>query len=84
MCLWDSKERGGRPDAVQLVASIYKEWNAEIVFITSNFGGNRELMEGCKQLGIPAFVSPPHSCHVLVLEQFNFPPAGHALGLLSS
>jgi len=62
MCLWDSKERGGRPDIVQLVASIYKEWNAEVVFITSNLSGNTELMEGCKRLGIPAFVSLSGSC----------------------
>ncbi|KAF9652439.1 hypothetical protein BDM02DRAFT_3088819, partial [Thelephora ganbajun] len=55
MCLWDSKERGGRPDIVRLVASIYREWNAEVVFITSNWNGNKELMEGCKKLGIPAF-----------------------------
>lgn len=55
LCLWDSKERGGRPDIVGLVAEIYKEWDAEVVFITSNWGGNKELMEGCKKLGIPAF-----------------------------
>lgn len=55
LCLWDSRERGGRPDLVGLVAAIYKEWDAEVVFITSNWGGNKELMEGCKKLGIPAF-----------------------------
>jgi len=54
-CLWDSKERGGRPDIVHLVAALYREWNAEVVFITSNWGGNKELMEGCKRLDIPAF-----------------------------
>ncbi|KAF9788477.1 hypothetical protein BJ322DRAFT_1106467 [Thelephora terrestris] len=54
-CLWDSKERGGRPEIVGLVEAIYKEWNAEVVFITSNWDGNKELMEGCKRLGIPAF-----------------------------
>lgn len=57
MCLWDSKERGGRPDVVKLVTSIYKEWGAEVVFITSNYQGNKELMEGCKKAGVPAFVS---------------------------
>jgi len=57
MCLWDSKERGGRPDIIQLVAAVYREWNAEVVLITSNWGGNKELMEGCKKLHIPAFVS---------------------------
>jgi hypothetical protein len=57
MCLWDSKERGGRPDMVKLVTAIYREWQAEVVFITSNWQGNKELTEGCKQAGIPAFVS---------------------------
>lgn len=26
-----------------------------VVFITSNFIGNSEIMEGCKEAGIPAF-----------------------------
>ena len=84
MCLWDSKERGGRPDIVRLVASIYKEWNAEVVFITSNLGGNRELMEGCKKLGIPAFVSLPHPFSGGCARLISLPSTGHALGLLSS
>ena len=72
MCLWDSKERGGRPDIVRLVASIYREWDAEVVFITSNWGGNKELMEGCKKLGIPAFVSSFRSCSDLCVLTFSF------------
>ena len=76
MCLWDSKERGGRPDIIRLVASIYKEWNAEVVFITSNLDGNKELMEGCKKLGIPAFVSSPHSCSGVCAKLISPPPQG--------
>jgi len=53
--LWDSKERGGRPDVMKLIKETYISWGAEVVFITSNFGGNREMMEGCKKEGIPAF-----------------------------
>ena len=59
LCLWDSKKRGGRPDVVKLVKEAYASWNAEVVFITSNFQGNQELMEGCREAGIPAFVSIP-------------------------
>jgi len=55
MCLWDSRERGGRPDVVPLVIKAFHDWNAEVVFITSNFQGNQELMEGLKQAGVPAF-----------------------------
>ena len=84
MCLWDSKERGGRPDIVPLVAEIYREWNAEVVFITSNWDGNKELMEGCKRLHIPAFVSSlrfcPDPCGRLTLSS----SIGHTLGLLKS
>ena len=58
LCLWDSKQRGGRPDVMKLVRDAYHSWNAEVVFITSNLQGNQELMEGCKAEGIPAFVSP--------------------------
>ncbi|KAJ6497716.1 hypothetical protein C8R45DRAFT_137153 [Mycena sanguinolenta] len=53
--LWDSKERGGRPDVMELIKETYISWSAEVVFITSNFGGNREMMEGCKEEGIPVF-----------------------------
>ena len=73
MCLWDSKERGGRPDIVQLVAAIYREWDAEVVFITSNWDGNKELMEGCKKLHIPAFVSLPRSCSGACASQDRYP-----------
>ena len=48
---------GGRPDTMKLVKEAYKSWNAEVVFITSNYQGNQELMEGCKEAGIPVFVS---------------------------
>ncbi|KAE9408731.1 hypothetical protein BT96DRAFT_913857 [Gymnopus androsaceus JB14] len=53
--LWDSKKEGGRPDTMELIKSIYTSWNAEVVFITSNWIGNKEMMEGCKEAGIPAF-----------------------------
>ncbi|KAG7090478.1 hypothetical protein E1B28_009592 [Marasmius oreades] len=53
--LWDSKQRGGRPDTMKLIKETYKAWDAEIVFITSNWTGNKEMMEGCKQANIPAF-----------------------------
>ncbi|KAF7799897.1 hypothetical protein EIP86_011139 [Pleurotus ostreatoroseus] len=54
-CLWDSKARGGRPDVMKLVREAYHAWGAEVVFITSNYQGNKEIMEGCKAEGIPAF-----------------------------
>ncbi|EEB94247.1 hypothetical protein MPER_06967 [Moniliophthora perniciosa FA553] len=47
--------RGGRPDTMKLIRETFKSWNAEVVFITSNWIGNTEMMEGCKKEGIPAF-----------------------------
>jgi hypothetical protein len=47
---------GGRPDVMKLIKEVYHSWGAEVVFITSNLQGNREMMEGCKLEGIPAFV----------------------------
>ena len=47
---------GGRPDVMKLIREAYRSWGAEVVFITSNLQGNREMMEGCKMEGIPAFV----------------------------
>ena len=48
---------GGRPDVMKLVREAYYSWGAEVVFITSNYQGNKEIMEGCKAEGIAAFVS---------------------------
>ncbi|PVG02815.1 hypothetical protein CPB86DRAFT_544846 [Serendipita vermifera] len=55
MILWDSKQRGGRPDTMQLLKDTYKSWNAEVIFITSNMQGNTEMMEGCREAGLNAF-----------------------------
>jgi len=55
--LISSVSQGGRPDVMKLIKEAYMSWNAEVVFITSNRAGNQEMMEGCKEAGIPAFVS---------------------------
>ena len=50
---------------MKLIKRVYRYWRAEVVFITSNRMGNKEMMEGCKQAGIPAFVSNvPLQAHV--------------------
>ncbi len=46
---------------MKLVREAYYSWGAEVVFITSNYQGNKEIMEGCKMEGIPAFVSDSFS-----------------------
>ncbi|KAI9433999.1 hypothetical protein H4582DRAFT_2081671 [Lactarius indigo] len=55
LLLWDSKLRGGRPDTMRILKEVYYTWDAEVVFITSNYVGNSEIMRGCKEAGIPAF-----------------------------
>lgn len=40
---------------MKLIKETYDSWGAEVIFITSNMGGNTEMMEGCKKAGIPAF-----------------------------
>jgi hypothetical protein len=52
---------GGRPDVMKLIKEVYVQWQAEVVFITSNWQGNKEMMEGCKEAGIPAVVSVVYS-----------------------
>ncbi|KAG9000656.1 hypothetical protein FRB94_005309 [Tulasnella sp. JGI-2019a] len=52
--LWDTKKLK-RPDTMKLLKETYEMWNAEVIFITSNLGGNTEMMEGCRSLGMPAF-----------------------------
>jgi len=55
LLLWDSKARGGRPDSIKILKEAYTYWNAEVVFITSNYIGNTEIMQGCKENNIPCF-----------------------------
>lgn len=55
LLLWDSKQRGGRPDLMKIVRESYHSWGAEVVMITSNYVGNFEMLHGCKEEGIPAF-----------------------------
>ncbi|KAI6778102.1 uncharacterized protein J7T54_001522 [Emericellopsis cladophorae] len=55
MILWDTKQRGGRPDTLQLLKDTWQSFEAEVVFITSNKRGNDELMQGCYEAGIHAF-----------------------------
>ena len=64
---------------MKLVREAYYAWGAEVVFITSNYGGNKEIMEGCKAEGIPAFVrrcsigpcSPRHDETVVLTLALN-------------
>jgi hypothetical protein len=43
---------------MELVRDAYWSWRAEVVFITSNYQGNQEIMQGCREEGIPAVVRP--------------------------
>ncbi|KAF8754673.1 hypothetical protein RHS01_06110 [Rhizoctonia solani] len=52
--VWDTK-KFGRPNTMELLAETFSLWKAEVVFITSNWQGNQEMMQGCKMRGIPAF-----------------------------
>jgi hypothetical protein len=74
-------DKGGRPDVMKLVRDAYWSWGAEVVFITSNYQGNKEIMEGCKIEGIPAFVRVRISHWVNILI---FPSLGNVVGLLKS
>ena len=67
---------------MKLVRDAYHSFNAEVVFITSNYQGNQEIMEGCKSEGIPAFVSRFYSL-IAELDGFSRSCVGHALGFLS-
>ncbi|EXM18457.1 hypothetical protein RAB80_004022 [Fusarium oxysporum f. sp. vasinfectum] len=55
MILWDTKERGGRPDTMQLLRDTWNNFGAEVIFITSNMKGNDEMMQGCREEGMHAF-----------------------------
>jgi hypothetical protein len=40
---------------MKILKEVYDTWQAEVVFITSNYIGNSEIQQGCKEAGIPAF-----------------------------
>lgn len=74
--------QGGRPDVMKLVKEVYASWQAEVVFITSNFQGNKEIMEGCKESGIPAFVRYIFTSILLEESSDAVDLAGHSVGFL--
>ncbi|KAH9013126.1 hypothetical protein EDB84DRAFT_903855 [Lactarius hengduanensis] len=63
-----------------LVKEVYASWRAEVVFITSNRQGNQEIMEGCKEAGIPAFVSKAHGLRLMTTDLVR--ASGNTVGLL--
>jgi hypothetical protein len=73
--------KGGRPDIMKLIKEVYSSWGAEVVFITSNFQGNQEMMEGCKEAGIPAFVRRFHLQFDLLRPDLFY--EGNLMGLLT-
>lgn len=65
---------------MKLIKDTYVSWGAEVVFITSNYQGNQEMMQGCKAAGIPAFVCAL-LCAASVCD-WKYTATGHALGFL--
>jgi hypothetical protein len=45
----------GRPDLPVLAAENYRTFGADAVFVGSNPEGTRQIVSGCRELGIPAF-----------------------------
>ncbi|OMO76289.1 hypothetical protein CCACVL1_15782 [Corchorus capsularis] len=45
----------GRPNVSQLSVNAAKKWGAEVVIVTSNPKGSRDVVNACKGAGIPVF-----------------------------
>ncbi|GJM93928.1 hypothetical protein PR202_ga10525 [Eleusine coracana subsp. coracana] len=45
----------GRPNVADLAVGAAKKWDAEVVIVTSNPEGSRDVVTGCNMAGIPAF-----------------------------
>uniref|UniRef100_A0A0E0JL48 Uncharacterized protein n=1 Tax=Oryza punctata TaxID=4537 RepID=A0A0E0JL48_ORYPU len=45
----------GRPDVRELAVGAARRWGAEVVVVTSNPEGSRDVVSGCRKAGIPAF-----------------------------
>jgi len=53
--VFDTKKEGRRPDTVKMLKDIYDSFKAEVVIITSNPKGNKELMQACKENNMHSF-----------------------------
>ncbi|XP_026655786.2 adenylate-forming reductase 06235 [Phoenix dactylifera] len=45
----------GRPNVAQMTIDAARNWKAEVVVVTSNPQGSRDVVDACKAVGIPAF-----------------------------
>lgn len=45
----------GRPNVAEMSVDAAKKWKAEVVIVTSNPEGSRDVIDACKASGIPAF-----------------------------
>ncbi|KAM3306704.1 adenylate-forming reductase [Capsicum chacoense] len=45
----------GRPNVSEMSVDIARKWQAEVVIVTSNPEGSRDVVNACKKSGIPAF-----------------------------
>ncbi|KAL1821609.1 hypothetical protein DCAR_0418037 [Daucus carota subsp. sativus] len=45
----------GRPNVAEMSVDAAKRWKAEVVIVTSNPEGSRDVVRACKASGIPAF-----------------------------
>ncbi|OWM77346.1 adenylate-forming reductase 03009-like [Punica granatum] len=45
----------GRPNVSEMSVDAAKKWGAEVVIVTSNPEGSRDVVNACKSAGIPAF-----------------------------
>ncbi|KAJ8531539.1 hypothetical protein K7X08_026973 [Anisodus acutangulus] len=45
----------GRPNVSEISVEAAKKWRAEVVIVTSNPEGSRDVVNACKKSGIPAF-----------------------------
>ncbi|CAI0542211.1 unnamed protein product [Linum tenue] len=45
----------GRPNVSRMSVEAAKDWGAEVVIVTSNPEGSRDVVKACKGAGIPAF-----------------------------
>ncbi|CAO2204009.1 unnamed protein product [Urochloa humidicola] len=45
----------GRPNVAALAVDAARRWGSEVVVVTSNPEGSRDVVTGCKEAGIPAF-----------------------------
>ena len=64
----------GRPNVTKMSVETAQSWKAEVVIVTSNPQGSRDVVGACKAAGLPAF--DPYGIPRILMQNLNYIESG--------